>query len=220
VRARDEADLNVAHHSSLVNAPDGVPLVWVARLLGLKRISRVCGPDMMLEVCRNGIDKGWRHVLFGSTPETLAKLKESLQRQFPSLQIVDAISPAFGVVSSEEREAQVDRIRRAQPHFVWVGLGSPKQEVWMAQNASSLPGSLCMGVGAAFDMHAGRIRRAPNWMRGIGVEWLYRITQDPSRLINRYAKVVPRFLALITVALAQHGFNNAKSRLFGARQAG
>ena len=213
VRARDDAELETAHAKSLMNVPDGVPLVWAARLLGLKNIARVCGPDMMLEVCRFGLTRGWRHVLFGGTPETLKNLEVALKRQYPGLQIVDAISPPFKSQSAEEIEAQLARIRSAKPHFVWVGLGSPKQDLWMARHAGSIAGALSMGVGAAFDMHAGRIKRAPSWMHGLGIEWIYRISQDPSRLTKRYFKVIPRFLYLISIALIRHGYLSMRLKL-------
>ncbi len=204
IRARDEIALAAAHDSSLLTTPDGVPLVWVARALGLKNVARVCGPDMMLKVCHAGLDKGWRHFLYGGTSEVLHDLERALKRLFPDIQIVGILSPPFCTPMVAEQERFLQQLQEAKPDIVWVGLGSPKQEIWMAQYASRIPNAICMGVGAAFDIHAGRIKRAPIWLRGSGCEWIYRITQEPVRLTKRYATTVPRFLMLIALVLLRH----------------
>ena len=201
IRAREEIALAAAHDSSLMTAPDGVPLVWVARALGLKDVARVCGPDMMLKVCDAGLAKGWRHFLYGGSLDVLRDLERALKRNFPRLQIVGMLSPPFCTIAAVEQESILQQLRDAKPDIVWVGLGTPKQEIWMAQYASQIPNAICMGVGAAFDIHAGRRKRAPVWLRDSGCEWIYRIRQEPVRLAKRYATTVPRFLVLIAFTL-------------------
>lgn len=203
IRARDDRRLADAHRNSLANVADGVPLVWLARLRGMNGIARVCGPDTMPLVCSHGVSKNWRHVLFGSTPETIAKLQASLERTIPGVKIVDAISPPFREATQPEIEQTLARIRDARPHFVWVGLGSPKQELWMASYAAKIPGCVSMGVGAAFDMHGGIIQRAPKFLRQSGLEFLFRIAQEPKRLAGRYCRAIPRFI--LGAALEQLG---------------
>lgn len=193
VRALDEVDLRAAHREAFLVSPDGLPLVWIGRLRGHRSMSRVCGPDMMLQVCEWGLDKGWRHVFYGSTPETLDALRTQLLKQFPGLIIAAAISPPFKKLSAEESEQYVAQIRDAKPHFVWIGLGSPKQDLWMREHAVEIPNALCMGVGAAFEMSAGLVVRAPKWVQRTGLEWAFRLAQEPRRLWKRYMEVLPRF---------------------------
>ena len=189
----ESSELAEAHRNAVMNAPDGTPLVWIGRRRGY-RLEQVCGPDMLPAVCQFGVSRGWRHVLYGSTPHVLEALTARLAAIAPGVQIVDAISPPFRPQTDAERQADLARMRAQKPHFVWVGLGTPKQELWMAENANHLPGALCMGVGAAFAMHAGRAKRAPAWMRRWGLEWLGRALGEPKRLGRRYAVVVPRFV--------------------------
>ncbi len=194
VRSYEDPELALSHEKALINAPDGWPLVWLGRRRGHRAMAQVCGPDMLPAVCRFGVSRGWRHILYGSTPDVLAKLKARLEQAAPGVAIVDDISPPFRPLTERETDEVLERIRRGRPHFVWVGIGSPKQEIWMARNAERLPGTLCMGVGAAFDMHADRIPRASPWMRKLGLEWLSRALHEPRRLGSRYAKVVPLFI--------------------------
>lgn len=193
VRAWEDAALAQAHQRALMNAPDGKPLVWLGRRRGFS-MGQVCGPDMLPAVCRFGVARGWRHVLYGSAPAVLVDLTAKLRAIAPGVQIVEAIAPPFRRLSEAETEADLARIRAVRPHIVWVGIGSPKQEIWMSSYAERIPGAVCMGVGAAFDMHAGRIPRASRWIRDLGLEWLSRAVREPSRLGARYAYVVPRFV--------------------------
>ena len=185
---------------------DGLPLVWLARRRGLTGVSQVCGPEMILEICKHGQARGWRHAFFGATPDVLEALTENLAAQFPGLVIVAAISPPFGTCPIEQMDEMVKRLSDCRPDFVWVGLGSPKQELWMARYAGRIQGALCMGVGGAFDMHAGRKPRAPRWMRSVGLEWIWRAFREPFRLIPRYARVVPRFIGRVVVDEFGHWF--------------
>ena len=195
VRAWEDPALAAAHEKALFNAPDGKPLAWIGRRRGYRNTAQVCGPDMMPAVCRYGVSRGWRHTFYGSTPEVLSKLRERLQTIAPGLQVVDEISPPFRPLSAVETEEMRERIRSGRPHFVWVGIGSPKQEIWMSQNAEFLPGSISHGRGRGV-RHAAptTFPRAALWMRNLGLEWLSRALQEPRRLGSRYAKVVPRFL--------------------------
>lgn len=194
VRAQEDAALADAHSNALMNAPDGKPLVWMGRRHGHRTMSQVCGPEMMLEVCKLGVDLGWRHVFYGGTDAVLEDLRATLLCAMPDLAIVEMIAPPFRALTSEEHVSYLTRIRDSRPHFVWVGIGSPKQELWMRANAESIPGAISMGVGAAFDMHSNRVARAPGWARALGLEWLVRAFSEPKRLGPRYAKVVPAFI--------------------------
>jgi N-acetylglucosaminyldiphosphoundecaprenol N-acetyl-beta-D-mannosaminyltransferase len=169
-----------------VNFMDGMPLVWLARALGAgPDVSRVYGPDLMLDVLDRGRAHGLRHYLYGGTPETLRLLTESLERRFPGVQLVGAEAPPFRALADYEVEAAQERIRAASPHVVWVGLGTPKQDVVCTGWASACE-AVMIGVGAAFDFHAGVKAQAPRWMRRIGLEWLFRLCAEPRRLARRY----------------------------------
>lgn len=146
---------------------------------------RVTGPDYMLEAIAQGIDRGWRHYFYGSTPETLEKMEQVLRERFPGIQIAGSYSPPFRAMTPEEDGEIVAQIQAAAPDFVWVGLGAPKQEIWMRAHQGRISG-LMVGVGAAFDYTAGNICRAPAWMQKHNLEWLYRLMQDPKRLFKRY----------------------------------
>jgi N-acetylglucosaminyldiphosphoundecaprenol N-acetyl-beta-D-mannosaminyltransferase len=139
---------------------------------------------MMIHVLRAFPER--RHFFYGSTPEVLARLRARLTEQIPGLNICGLLSPPFRVASPEERRADYDTIRASGAELVWVGLGAPKQEQWIARSAPELPGAILLGVGAAFDFHAGTLRRAPVTMRTLGLEWLYRLAQEPRRLWKRY----------------------------------
>jgi N-acetylglucosaminyldiphosphoundecaprenol N-acetyl-beta-D-mannosaminyltransferase len=194
VRAWDNASLMQAHHEAMIVAPDGLPLSWIGNWRGHKQMRQVCGPDTMLQLCIAGQEAGWRHALFGARPETLQNLEKALRVIAPDIQIVSSISPPFSDIRAPEMLEAVDQMRTSKPDLVWVGLGSPKQELWMMEHAASLPGALSLGVGAAFDMHAGEVNRAPQWVRNGGMEWAWRAASEPGRLGKRYGEAVPRFL--------------------------
>lgn len=204
VKAMDDKELAEAHRRALVVAPDGMPFVMLAHMLGYKGVSRVCGPDMLPAVCEHGLGRGWRHVFFGSTPETLKLLEKRLRDDYPQIEIADMIAPPFRPLSDEESDQMIARINAAKPDFVWVGLGSPKQDIWMLKFAERIPDAVCMGVGAAFDMSAGTVQRAPKWMRRSSFEWIYRLIQEPKRLARRYLTAIPRFFPLL-IREALHG---------------
>jgi N-acetylglucosaminyldiphosphoundecaprenol N-acetyl-beta-D-mannosaminyltransferase len=173
----DRADLNVM---------DGAPLVWLARRLGFDHVDRrVYGPELMLEVMRLGRASGLQHYLYGSTREVVSVLGDRLRARLPGLAVAGAESPPFRDLTVAEERALVDRIVASQAHIVWVGLGTPKQDLFVDRFRGRVPAPL-VGVGAAFDFHAGVKRQAPAWMRAHGLEWLYRLATEPRRLWRRY----------------------------------
>ena len=201
VGANDDPALLRAHQNAVLVTPDGMPLVWLARLKGFDWVGRVYGPDFMLEFCRLFEHTGLRHYLYGSTEAVIEKLTRELLRAFPSLQICGRYSPPIREASRAANLDDVERIRTARADIVWVGLGTPKQEFWMQANAPHLGGCMLMGVGAAFDFHAKLKRQAPRWMQRTGLEWSFRLMTEPRRLARRYLIGIPRFLLL----LARHG---------------
>ena len=173
--------------------PDGKPLSVVCRLRGYKDADRVAGPDLMERVFEISEEKGYRHYFYGSTEETLSKLKRTLLKKYRNLNIVGMYSPPFKKMSISEDEEIVKEINVTKPDFVWIGLGAPKQENWMAEHRGIVNG-LMIGVGAGFDYHAGNIKRAPKWMQKLSLEWLYRLMQEPKRLFRRYFDTNMRFI--------------------------
>lgn len=173
--------------------PDGKPLSIVSRRRGFKDAKRVPGPDLMPEIFRISKEKGYRHYFFGSTDETLRKLKTKLKEKYPYLNIAGLYAPPFRPLSKEENVQIIKQINESKPDFIWVGLGAPKQEIWMYNHLNQVNG-LMVGVGAAFDFTAGTVKRAPKWMQELCLEWLYRILQDPIRLIPRYFSTNLSFL--------------------------
>lgn len=165
--------------------PDGAPVAWMLKRLGAANQSRVSGPDLMLDYCAHACRTGQSIYLYGSTPATLAALQAQLHRRWPTLQIAGAESPPFRPLTTEEDQAAVDRINASGAGTVWVSLGCPKQELWMASHRG-LVQAVMVGVGAAFDFHAGTVARAPAWMRDSGLEWLHRLGSEPRRLWRRY----------------------------------
>lgn len=181
---REEAYRKIQNGAAM-NLPDGKPLSIVAGMRGYKEAERVPGPDVMPELFALSEKKGYRHYFYGSKPETLQALREQLLKKFPDLCIAGMYSPPFRPLTAEEDEEVISRINETRPDFIWVGLGAPKQERWMAAHEDKVKG-IMLGVGAGFDFHAGTVRRAPKWMQELCLEWLFRLMQDPKRLIPRY----------------------------------
>ena len=175
--------------------PDGQPLVWALRLLGHKQATRVYGPDLMERFCAHAATTGTPIYLYGGrSEEALDMLKTRLRERFPGLRITGGWSPPFRPLTAEEQERVVAEIDASAAKVVWVGTGQPKQELWMSEMRPRLAAPLLMGVGAAFDFHAGIISQAPAWMQRNGLEWLYRLSREPRRLWRRYASQNPRFV--------------------------
>lgn len=181
---RDEAYRRVQNEAAMA-LPDGQPLSIVSRNRGYKEAQRVAGPDLMPHILKLSEEKGYTHYFYGSSKQTLYKLKQKLKETYPKLRIVGMYSPPFRSLSKEEDEAATAKINAAKPDFIWVALGAPKQENWMYEHRGKVSG-LMIGVGAAFDFIAGTTKRAPMWMQKLCLEWVYRILQDPLRMIPRY----------------------------------
>jgi N-acetylglucosaminyldiphosphoundecaprenol N-acetyl-beta-D-mannosaminyltransferase len=197
--AQDDPEMYAALRQSTLSVPDGMPLVWAANLLGEHLPDRVYGPELMLRYNRRCAEKGHRVWLYGGRDQgSLVQLALSMRRRHPGIQIVGGYSPPFRSLSEEEEDSIVEQINRDRPDVLWVGIGVPKQEKWMARMRERLDVPVMCGVGAAFDFHAGRISQAPRWMQERGLEWTYRIAQEPRRLLPRYLYFNPKFLASFT----------------------
>lgn len=195
ILCQDDRELLAIHRRAAIVTTDGMPLVRAVRRAGHDDATRVYGPDLMLAVCGRRIG-GLRHFLYGSSPDVLVDLQRNLEARFPGLEVVGTHSPPFRPLTAEEVAEERALLRAARPDIVWVGLSTPKQERWMGENVGHLDGAVLVGVGAAFDFHAGRKRQAPRWMQRAGLEWLFRMLSEPRRLGPRYLVVVPRFLWL------------------------
>jgi N-acetylglucosaminyldiphosphoundecaprenol N-acetyl-beta-D-mannosaminyltransferase len=189
--AQDDHHLLNIHRRADMVAPDGMPLVLLGWLKGLP-VSRACGPDLMGHICARSAQWGLKHYFYGGTPDVAAELARKLSVQFPGLSIVGIESPPFRRPTPEEDAETVQRIKDSGADIVWVGLSTPKQERWMSEHAHMLPATL-IGVGAAFDFHAGTRSRAPMWMQKLAFEWLYRLLLEPRRLWRRYLVLAPQF---------------------------
>lgn len=172
--------------------PDGAPVAWMLRRLGFRNQPRISGPDLMWTLCERCVQERMPVFFYGSTDATLSLLKQKLNGAFPYLKIAME-SPPFRTLSGEEDAAAVDRINASGAGFVFIGLGCPKQERWMAEHRGKI-NAVMIGVGAAFDFHAGTVRRAPAWMRNNGLEWLHRLVSEPRRLWKRYLVTNTLFL--------------------------
>lgn len=197
VEGRRDPGFRGITNGSFLSLADGKPVYWVARMRDGTTVGHTPGPDTMLALLER--DPAAGHFFYGSTPETLALLQESLLARIPGLVVSGAISPPFRPLTTVETSEHLARIRASGAAFVWVGLGAPRQEAWMARHWRELAPAILFGVGAAFDFHAGTTPRAPAWMRRAGLEWLYRLWREPGRLWKRYAVTNSRFLYYLAV---------------------
>ncbi|MBP1806812.1 WecB/TagA/CpsF family glycosyltransferase [Rubellimicrobium aerolatum] len=197
VRCQSDHRLREIHNRAFMVTPDGMPLVWALKAAGHKQADRVYGPDLMLALMRDGQGAGLRHFLYGTTPGTLARLESRLRARFPEARIVGSYSPPFRQLTAGERADVARRLNASGADVIWVGLSTPKQEVWMAEMRGALDAPLLIGVGAAFDFHAGVTRQAPRAIQRSGLEWVFRLACEPRRLWKRYAVTVPAFLGLV-----------------------
>lgn len=189
----------ILNNAALIT-PDGMPLVWAMRLLGIKKQTRVYGPDLMLAWCDRAAKFGIPIYLYGGTQTTLEKLQHNLKQRFPKLIIAGSYSPPFRNLLAAEEAADIDRIHASGAKVVFVGLGCPKQEEWMARQQGKLQ-AVAIGVGAAFSFHSGEISQAPRWVMKYGLEWLYRFSREPKRLWRRYLINNPVFIILFGLQL-------------------
>ncbi|MDX1521444.1 MAG: WecB/TagA/CpsF family glycosyltransferase [Anaerolineae bacterium] len=195
---RDKAVRQAVNGAGMAT-PDGMPLVWLSGWKSNSAVSRVYGPDLMLELCRHSQAKGFRHYFYGGAEGIPDQLAQNLKRQFPDLQIAGSFSPPFRPLTSSEDAEIIRMINATGPDIIWVGLGTPKQDLWMMTHRDRLTAPVLIGVGAAFDFHTGRVRQAPKWMQKRGLEWFYRLLQEPKRLWYRYLVYNPLFI-LLTMA--------------------
>jgi len=196
ITARDDASVRRILNAADIATPDGMPLVWALRSFGFKNQQRVYGPRLMLHLCANAERKGHRIFLYGGTDERLLQLRARLLRRFPDLLIAGWYAPPFRDLTAEEACDVERRILESGADLCFVGVSTPKQEHFMFEHRERLPGVIMIGVGAAFDFHAGRVRQAPDWMQRAGLEWFFRLAMEPARLWRRYLLVTPRFLPL------------------------
>jgi len=191
----EDPGLRAAVLGSSVNVPDGQPLVWALKALGHPLGGRVYGPELMSRACARAASSGHRFYLYGGRNQgALVQLALNLRRRHPGVKIVGGYSPPHRALSDEERQAVVEEINGTGADVVWAGIGVPKQEKWMAEMRPLLEAPVLVGVGAAFDFHAGLVSQAPNWMQESGLEWTYRLAHEPRRLWRRYWRYNPRFL--------------------------
>jgi N-acetylglucosaminyldiphosphoundecaprenol N-acetyl-beta-D-mannosaminyltransferase len=193
--AQADETLRDIFNRALLVTPDGMPMVWMGRLQKHPSIKRVYGPDLMLNLCQHSVAQGFKHFLFGGVPGVADELRDNLTTRFPGLKVVGTYTPPFRRLNDGEVRDLQQMVRASQPDFFWVGLSTPKQERFMAQYLSVLPETkILVGVGAAFDLLIGRVKQAPKSMQKAGLEWLFRLTQEPKRLWKRYLVNNPLFI--------------------------
>lgn len=192
---RDENYRRVQNEAAMT-LPDGRPISFVQKWRGAETAQQVAGPDTMPAIWKATEHTGYKHFFYGSSPETIERLREKLEREYPNMQVVGLVSPPYRPLTKEEDEEIIKQINDSGADFLWVGLGAPKQENWMAAHRGKV-NCVMFGVGAAFDFHAGTIKRAPKWMRNHYLEWLFRLMQDPKRLWKRYVDTNVRFVGLV-----------------------
>jgi N-acetylglucosaminyldiphosphoundecaprenol N-acetyl-beta-D-mannosaminyltransferase len=203
--SREDPELRNALMSSSFNVPDGQPLVWAINLLGHGLSGRVYGPELMTRCCERAAERGYRFYLYGGRNQgALVQLALNLRRRYPGVKIVGGYSPPHRAMTEEERTAIIKEINRSKADIVWAGIGVPKQEKWMAENRGDLIAPVLIGVGAAFDFHAGLVPQAPNWIQEAGLEWAYRLAHEPRRLWRRYVRYNPRFMSSFGRQLYEH----------------
>jgi N-acetylglucosaminyldiphosphoundecaprenol N-acetyl-beta-D-mannosaminyltransferase len=203
--AQEQLDLHRAVDDAWLVFPDGAPVAWLQRRLGIRAAERVGGPDLMLGVLDRGRARELRHVFVGSTDPTLQRLTERIKAQLRGVEIVGTLAPPFGDASEWSDEA-IAQIRAWRPDIIWLALGAPKQELWMRQYAAAVAPALVLGVGAAFDFHAATKARAPGWMQRAGLEWAHRLRAEPKRLARRYLTTNSAFMARAALVVTRRAF--------------
>jgi N-acetylglucosaminyldiphosphoundecaprenol N-acetyl-beta-D-mannosaminyltransferase len=193
MESRRDPALREVHNTSGMTTPDGMPLVWAGRLAGAAGMTRVYGPDLMLALLQRAATRGWRSFFYGGAPGVADRLAKTMSTRFPGLEVAGAYSPGY----PPEPGADIERINAARPDIVWVGLSTPIQERWMAAHRGSIDAQVLLGVGAAFDIHAGLLAQAPRWMQRSGLEWTFRLAHEPRRLAGRYLRNNPAFVAAV-----------------------
>ena len=200
MEAFDSPEFREIVNSADLVTPDGMPLVWMLRRLGVPTQERVYGPELTLRICEAAAQRAVPVGFYGGSERALAAMVENLKARFPSLQVAYAYSPPFRPLTLEEDDQIVNAINASGARILFVGLGCPKQERWLAAHRGRVQ-AVMLGVGAAFDFHAGTVRQAPPWMQRAGLEWFFRLLMEPRRLWRRYFKHNPRFMVLATAQL-------------------
>jgi N-acetylglucosaminyldiphosphoundecaprenol N-acetyl-beta-D-mannosaminyltransferase len=194
MESQRDATVREIHNAAGMVTPDGMPLVWLGRAHGFAHMERVYGPDLMLALCERSAATGYRHYFYGGAPGVPELLARRLEVRFPGLAVAGVYSPPFGILSALDDDAIMQRINATRPDIVWVGLSTPKQERWMHEHVGRVTAPVMIGVGAAFDFHAGLKPQAPRWMQRSGLEWSFRLATEPGRLWRRYLVNNPRFV--------------------------
>ena len=208
---RSDRALESVNSADLVT-PDGMPTVWVGKMYGYKNIKRVYGPELMQNICGISKKKGYKNYFYGSSEDVLNKLKANLNKDYPGLVISGVYSPPFRQLTKEEDDSAVESINNNDPDIIWVGLGSPKQDLWMHEHRARINAPIMVGVGAAFDFLAGVKPQAPRWIRNNGFEWLFRLITEPKRLWRRYLVDNSLFIYYIGAELLSRVFAPQKIR--------
>lgn len=198
MESQRDPELLEIHQRALMCAPDGMPTVWLGWAHGHETMDRCYGPDLMLEVLSQSVERGTRHYLYGGDVGVAEQLRDRLVERFPGLQVVGAECPPFRPLTEDEDAQVIERINGTKADMVWVGLSTPKQDRWMAAHAGRIDAPVLLGVGAAFDFHTGRVRQAPRPIQRAGLEWAFRLTMEPRRLWRRYLYSNPRFIIKAT----------------------
>jgi N-acetylglucosaminyldiphosphoundecaprenol N-acetyl-beta-D-mannosaminyltransferase len=194
MESQSDPALRQIHNRSLLTTPDGMPMVWLGRLAGHRSMSRVYGPELMEHVFEWSRYSGATHYFFGGNTGVADELKTRVESRFPGIRIVGTHTPPFRPLNPQEEADLIQEVTLLKPDFFWVGLSTPKQERFMSSYGPRLAATVLLGVGAAFDFHAGRVRQAPRWIQRSGFEWLYRLCAEPRRLWKRYLTNNPRFV--------------------------
>jgi N-acetylglucosaminyldiphosphoundecaprenol N-acetyl-beta-D-mannosaminyltransferase len=200
MESQADEKLRRIHNRAGMVTPDGMPMVWLNRAAGNKHVSRVYGPDLMLKVCGEGIARGTRHFFYGGAEGVADLLAEKLQSKFPGLIVAGTYCPPFRKMTESEDAELVSEINSHNADIVWVGLSTPKQEYWMSGHLGRINAPVMIGVGAAFDFHAGLKKQAPAFMQKSGMEWFYRLLTEPRRLWKRYLKNNPLFVFYLVLS--------------------
>ncbi len=194
MESQRDPKLRRIHNEAGLVVPDGMPLVWLHWLHGRRQADRVYGPDLFLSACEASGEEGWRHFFYGGADGVAPLLEQRMVERFPGLQVVGTWTPPFRPLTDDEDREVCTRILDSGADFVWIGLSTPKQERFMAEHVDKLPGTVQIGVGAAFDFHAGLKPQAPHRIQRAGLEWLFRLATEPRRLTGRYLRNNPAFL--------------------------
>lgn len=201
IEAQQDPQLRKILNGALLNLPDGMPTVWMGRLQNLRSMRCVRGPDFMLALCQNSVSQEIRHFLYGGGEGVAELLAEALQKRFPGIVIAGTYTPPFRNLTEDEENDVIARVEASGADILWVGLSTPKQERFMWNYQGRLPVKLMIAVGAAFDLHTGRTKDAPGWIKSAGLHWLYRLAHEPRRLWRRYSVIVPSFIVLAGLQL-------------------